>query len=95
MHECLAPLISSWGFHSLWSRAVRLAARDFPFVATLTIVVTADSPPTIASTSTDTHGAAEVAEAYAAIVAEFMWLLATLIGEQLALGRIRDVWPDA
>ena len=37
LHDRLSPLISSTGFHTLFGRAQRLAARDFPALAEVSI----------------------------------------------------------
>jgi hypothetical protein len=92
LHRQLAPLLSSTGFDALIGRAVKLAARDFPFLAAVT---------TPKSGSLDGLRQAaeplepqEVERALVAILATFIWLLIIFIGENLGLRKVREVWPD-
>jgi hypothetical protein len=95
LHARLWPLISALGFQTLFARAITLAAREFPRLATVT--VTADGADCVLS------GLAPPAEARAtgdgaddalvAVLAHFLALLVLFIGEDLGLRTIRDVWP--
>lgn len=94
LHERLAPLISSAGFRTLFTRAIKLAARDFPFLATLHVHTnggcTFIGVPGAGATRESRH----LADALTAVLAHFMWLLVIFIGENLGLGKIREVWPE-
>jgi hypothetical protein len=95
LHTRLWPLISALGFQTLFARAITLAAREFPRLATVT--VTADGAECVLS------GLAHPAEArtmedgtddaLVAVLAHFLKLLVLFIGEDLGLRTIRDVWP--
>jgi hypothetical protein len=90
----LSPLISALGFQTLFSRAITLAAREFPRLATLT--VTADGADCVLSGLAPADGQATDADAdhaCVAVLAHFLALLVLFIGEDLGLRTIRDVWP--
>jgi hypothetical protein len=92
LHGRLAPLVSSAGFDALIGRAVKLAARDFPFLAVL-------NAPTICSAdglrqAVEGRESREVADALVAIFANLIWLLVIFIGENLGLRKVREVWPE-
>ena len=94
LHGRLAPLISSAGFQTLMGRAVHLASRDFPFLATLT--VTPNTPSSMLGLPHALEGRApdDVADAATAVLAHFIWLLVIFIGENLGLRKVREVWPE-
>src|SRR5687767_2303892 len=46
LHERLSPLISSAGFEILMARALKLAAREHPWLSTVTIAANGDCTPT-------------------------------------------------
>jgi hypothetical protein len=96
LHARLSPLISALGFQTLFARAITLAAREFPLLATVT--VTAAGPncalsglahPAHAGATDD--GAAD--DALVAVLAHFLALVVLFIGEDLGLRTIRYVWP--
>jgi hypothetical protein len=94
MHERLAPLISSAGYHALLGRALKLASRDFPFLAN---VSGAGDPACMLeglAEAVESRDRSEVADALTALLAHFMWLLVLFIGEQLGLGKVREAWPE-
>ena len=93
MHDRLAPLISSSGFHTLLARALRLAARDSPFLASVSISTSGDCALSGLG-STETRDPAEVADGLTAALAHFMWLLVIFIGENLGLRKVREIWPE-
>jgi len=94
LHDRLAPLISSSGFQTLFARALRLAARDFPFLAGVTIATNGDCALSGLPVATDTRDPGEVADAFAAVLAHFIWLLVIFIGENLGLRKVREAWPE-
>jgi hypothetical protein len=95
LHARLSPLISALGFQTLFARAITLAAREFPRLATLT--VTASGPDCALSRlaqSAHTRATDQNAdEALVAVLAHFLALLVLFIGEDLGLRTVRDVWP--
>jgi hypothetical protein len=94
LHDRLAPLISSSGYHTLFTRALTLATRDFPFLASVTISQNGDCTLSGLAGATETRDPAEVANAFAAALGHFVWLLVIFIGENLGLRMVREVWPD-
>jgi hypothetical protein len=95
LHARLSPLISALGFQTLFARAITLAAREFPPLATL--MVTADGSDCVLSGlahPVDARATDEEADnALVAVLAHFLALLVLFIGEDLGLRTIRDVWP--
>lgn len=94
LHGRFAPLVSSAGFDALIRRAIKLAARDFAFLAAV-------NPPTGAPCSGDGFRQAvqgrqstETTAAVTAILANFIWLLVIFLGETLGLRKVREVWPN-
>jgi hypothetical protein len=94
LHDRLAPLISSSGFHTLFARALKLAARDFPVLATVTVSPNHDCTLSGLDGAADARDPAEAADAFALALGHFMWLLVIFIGEDLGLRTVRDVWPE-
>jgi hypothetical protein len=91
LHDRLAPLISSSGYQTLFARALKLAARDFPFVAGVSIHGDGSLSGLQAAY---TRNPSEVADAFTAVLAHFIWLLVIFIGENLGLRKVREVWPE-
>ncbi len=93
LHERLAPLISAAGFHTLLTRALKLATRDFPLLATTTVdpidCRLAHRPEASAGLSEST-----IRDAYTRVLAHFLWLLILFIGEHLSLREVREIWPE-
>ena len=94
LHDQLAPLISSSGYQTLFARALTLAARDFPFLAPVSISSNGDCAVSGLAGVTETRDPSEIADAFTAVLAHFMWLLVIFIGENLGLGKVREIWPD-
>lgn len=87
LYDALSKLIGQGGFDVLLDRSVILARRAHPALAG----VEAGTAGTL--TGLDAAHDAALGEGALAIVAHFMDLLATLIGEDLAMGLLRKVWP--
>jgi hypothetical protein len=94
LHAQLAPLVSSAGFDALLGRAVRLTARDFPFLATVTTTTPRTSSLDGLRQAAELRQPEEVERALVAILANFIWLLIIFIGENLGLRKVQEVWPD-
>lgn len=94
LHGRLAPLVSSAGFDALMGRAIRLAARDFPFLAALTTPIGVNCSFDGLRQTVEGREPKEVAEALVAVLANFIWLLVIFIGENLGLRKVREVWPE-
>jgi len=94
LHDRLAPLISSAGFYALLARALRLAARDAPFLASVSISTKGDCALTDLDAAAERRDPTEVADALTMALAHFMWLLVIFIGENLGLRKVREIWPE-
>jgi hypothetical protein len=95
LYARLWPLISVLGFQTLFGRAIRLASREFPSLATLSVTA-AESHCALSGLahSEDTLPRDDGADdAFVAVLAHFVALLLLFIGEDLGLRTIRDVWP--
>lgn len=90
----LADVIGPVGFDSLLTRALRLAQGEVP--ALERIALAEDLEPSLqgAHEFAATHGPVAAGDAFAAILAHFIWLLITFIGEDLGLHLIRETWPE-
>jgi len=89
----LSKLTGAAGFHALLSRALSLARQEAAWLSGLEITPQGSltfRPEVEALVAKD-----EVTEGGAALVAELLGLLITLIGETLTLRLLRDVWPKA
>ena len=89
----LSKLTGAAGFHALLSRALSLARQEAAWLSGLEITPQGSltfRPEVEALMAKD-----DVAEGGAALVAELLGLLITLIGEALTLRLLRDVWPKA
>ncbi len=91
LHKDLGKLIGPAGFDVLLARSVVLARRTHPILAG----IAARSGGTLAGLEDATLEGAELHEATMAIVSHFIELLVSLIGEDLAMGLVRTVWPVA
>ena len=94
LHGRLAPLISSAGYHTLLARALTLAARDSPLLAGVSISSNGDCALSGLPAAFDTRDPGEVADAFAAVLAHFIWLLVIFIGENLGLRKVHEAWPE-
>jgi hypothetical protein len=95
MRNRLAPLVSVAGFNALLGRAVKLAAREFPFLAAIG-AATAAPNGSLDGLWQAVEGCepAEGADALVAILANFIWLLVIFIGENLVMRKVHEAWPQ-
>jgi hypothetical protein len=89
----LAPLIGQIGIDALAGRAVHLAQREYPWLANTRDPKNTDGPIAMVITSLQQHDAALAIEAAAAVLATFVRLLVTMIGEPLTARLMRQAWP--
>ncbi len=94
LHTRLAPLVSTAGFNALIGRAVKLAAREYPFLAATSAITTPTCSFDGLRQAAEGRDPADVADALVAILANFIWLLVIFIGENLGLRKVHEVWPD-
>jgi hypothetical protein len=91
LHKELGKLIGPAGIDVLLARSVVLARRDHSVLAG----ITAGPGGTLAGLGDAALEGAELQEGAIAIVAHFVELLVSLIGEDLAMDLVRGVWPAA
>jgi hypothetical protein len=94
LHRQLAPLLSAAGFDAMIGRAVKLAARDFPFLATVSSTTPRNGCFDGLRQAAEQRESKDVETALVAILANFIWLLVIFIGENLGLRKLREVWPE-
>lgn len=91
LHTRLTPLLSAAGVNALVGRAIALAAREFPSLATI-------KAPNCSldglRAALDEQNPCAAADAVVAIFGNFLWLLVTFIGEDLGLRKVHEAWPD-
>jgi hypothetical protein len=90
----LTPLLGVAGFDALFRQAGRLATNDFSFLATVKPPIGSDCTMNGLRQSGEVREAKELEDALVAILANFIWLLIIFIGENIALRKVHDVWPD-
>jgi hypothetical protein len=94
LHARLDPLIGAGGFRALLARALHLAAKDFPWLD----VVSIEEHPACGlkglRKAVKGLDAQSVGDAFALVLANVIWLLVTFIGEDIAFGLLREVWPE-
>ncbi|HEY0100888.1 MAG TPA: hypothetical protein VGB76_18215 [Pyrinomonadaceae bacterium] len=95
LHARLDPLIGAGGFRALLARALHLAAKEIPWLAAVGV----EEHPACAleglRNAVKGQDAAAVREAFALVLANIIWLLVTFIGEDIAFGLVKEVWPEA
>lgn len=87
LRAALSKLVGMGGFCALMSRALAMAKVDVPSLAAVSVLPDGSL-----------EGLAEAqheSDAGVIVVARFLGLIATLIGEPLTLGLVNDAWPDA
>jgi len=91
LYQQLGKLVGSAGFDVLLARSLVLARRTNPALAG----VTAGPGGTLAGLDDPARDGAELQQGAMSIVAHFIELLVVLIGEDLGMRLLRDVWPGA
>ncbi|MBI3977585.1 MAG: hypothetical protein HY331_05295 [Chloroflexi bacterium] len=89
----LGKLIGPMGFHTLLTRALTLAQADFPFLRHVQVEPDADDVLRGLGESVLGRDPDEARESLVAILANFIGLLASFIGDRLALHLAREIWP--
>lgn len=89
LHHDLGKLIGSHAFDVLLGRSVVLARRAYPVLAAVASIPEAKLTVLGSASATDDS----LGEGALAIVSHFIELLAVLIGEDLAMRLVHDVWP--
>lgn len=79
------------GFTSLMRRSLALARVEAPLLKSIT-PASDGCPEGIEKLVSDAHAGAK--DAFAAVIAHFLGLLVTFVGEPLMLRLVRDAWPE-
>lgn len=87
----LEKLMGSAGFDVLLARSLVLAKRTHPALADVTV----GPDGQLAGLNTVARDGVGVDEGAMPIVAEFIELLVSLVGEDLGMRLVRDLWPGA
>ena len=90
-----APLIGDVGVEALTGRAVHLAQREYPWLVHRREPEQAEGPFASLKTCLERQDPAVASECVGAVLATFMGLLVTFIGEPLTAGILRKAWPAA
>lgn len=90
----LETLVGRGGATALLGRAVSLAKREFPYLASVRLQ--ADAPLSFDALRESLQGrpAGEAEAASTSLLANLLGLLANLLGEDLGLRPVMSVWPD-
>jgi len=91
LHQELGKLIGPIGFDVLLARSIVLARRAHPVLAG----ITAGPGGALAGLDDAARDGIALQEGALAIVSHFTEFLVMLIGEDLAMRLVRDVWPAA
>jgi hypothetical protein len=94
LHARLDPLIGAGGFRALLARALHLAAKEFPFLDAVRVEEHPACGLKGLREAVKGLDAQSVGDAFALVLANIIWLLVTFIGEDIALGLVREVWPE-
>ena len=91
----LDRLVTAEGYRALVARALYLAQSEHPFLATVRAGATPDAylvglPELLEDVEPEV-----TVDALTAVIGGALGLLDTFIGEDLTLGLVREVWPDA
>lgn len=91
IHDRISKVVGSGGFDVMLKRSLALTARDHPILASTSVgergaLLTAHEPA---------PDPVAMRNAITALVANFVELLAELIGEDLAFRLVGDAWPES
>ncbi len=89
LHKELEKLIGPAGFDVLFARSLLLAQRAHPVLAG----ITAGQDGMLAGLNDPARDGVALEEGATAIVSHFIELLVTLIGEDLVMRLLRNIWP--
>ena len=93
LHDHLARLIGPAGVLALLGRAMALERTESPFLST--VRVEANGRLSGLREAIQEEEDSRVSAGLAAVLANFLWLLVTFVGEDLTLRLVSQVWPDA
>lgn len=93
LHARLDPLIGAGGFRALLARALHLATKEFPWLDAVRVEEHPACELKGLREAVKGLDAQSVGDAFSLVLAHIIWLLVTFIGEDIALGLVREVWP--
>jgi len=94
LYRTLETLMGASGLQALLDRAIQITARDHPWLAAVKAGSAADCALSGLSEASEEMSAKQATEGCAALLATILWLLITLIGEDLTLRFVRHAWPN-
>jgi hypothetical protein len=94
LYAILETAMGAAGLHALLDRAIQITARDYPWLASVKPGTAAECALSGLAEAAGQRALDEVSEAYTALLAAIIWLLMTLIGEDLTLRFVRHAWPN-
>lgn len=89
------PLIGHIGVAAITDRALHLAQREYPWLARTHMPAPGETPFDHVVTCLTRQDSAVATAAATAVLAIFIGLLVTFIGEPLTTGLLRKAWPGA
>jgi hypothetical protein len=93
-HKHMLQLIGQAGFQALLARAAHLTRKEAAWIESVNIQVEPTLTLTGLAECIESEGAAEVMEGLELLLANFIGLLCTFIGESLTMLLIRRIWPE-
>lgn len=90
----LETLVGRGGVSALFGRAVSLAKREFPYLATVRLQPDAPLSFDALRRSLQGRGPVDVETASTSLLANLLGLLVNLLGEDLGLRPVMSVWPN-
>lgn len=83
------------GFDVLVLRALDMASSQFPFMKEIKLGLGDEGCLTGVKEAAKGQDPSQIADGLATQLAQFLWLLVTFIGEDLAMREVARVWPEA
>lgn len=95
LYRRLEILIGPAGYEALCQRALYLARTGSPFLQNVKVAISADAV-SLEGLPASIRGLdlAVVRDGLVSVLAQFIWLLVTFVGEKLALSLIHEAWPE-
>jgi hypothetical protein len=96
LYQRLKGLIGLAGYDALLQRALYLARAGSPILGNVKVAMSPDDVSLEGlQASVRDQDPAVVREGLVSVLAQFIWLLITFVGETLALRLIHEAWPEA
>jgi hypothetical protein len=95
LYGILETSMGAAGLHALLERSIQITSREYPWLAAVKPGTASECALLGLAEAAGERNVAEVTEAYTALLASIIWLLITLIGDDLTLRFVRHAWPKA